>query len=152
MSYYFSYSAKALAKQLKDNLMTVTYEKLYNKNKLHCTMLYSNETYQENYNQLKLPNIEVCIKGIEFWQTDNGYVVVATLDSQEVIKMHNEIKEQLNIKHDKPFNPHITLQKLSPDEKSEMVKLEELSYLVGQKVQLTNFKFHIVEPKPKLKM
>lgn len=152
MSYYFSYSAKTLSKQLKENLMIVTYEKLYNKNKLHCTMLFSNDNYQENFNDLKLPNIEVTIKGIEFWQTENGHVVVATLQGEEVFQMHEEIKKKFNIIHDKQFNPHITLQKLSFDNTSEMVKLEELSYLVGKKVLLNNFKCHAVEPKPKLKL
>ena len=152
MSYYFSYSAKSLSKKLKENLMIVTYEKLYNKNKLHCTMLFSNENYEENYSELKLPDIEVTIKNIELWETDSGHVVVATLEGSEVFEMHKKIKENFNIEHQRGFKPHITLQKLASNQLSEAVKLEELTHLIGHKVLLNKFDFHVVSNKPKLKM
>lgn len=137
MAYYFSYSAKALSPVLKSHLNPKLYELLYNKNKLHCTMLYSSNEYQKEYSKLILPDINVTINQIDIWNTNDGFVVVAKVKGDEVFSMHEKIKKIFNIDPDRPFNPHITLQKISSLE--DAVDVEKLKFLIGLKVNLTKF-------------
>lgn len=153
MAYYFSYSAKKLSTKLKEITTPELYSKLYNKNKLHCTMLYNHGDFQEEYRTLELPQIEVNIIGIEVWKTEKGSVVVAKLSGQEVYDMQQKIVDTFNQTPERAFNPHITLKRMLSEEEflsvEEMVQLEALK---GYTVKLNKFEVTPVMPKPKLKM
>lgn len=153
MAYYFSYSAKSLSAKLKQIATPDLYSKLYNKNKLHCTMLYNQGLYKEEYKTLVLPDIEVTINSIEVWKTESGSVVVAKLSGQEVYSMAEKITQTFNIQPDKDFNPHITLRKIvSDDQFLTQEEMSQLEYLKGHTVELSKFTVVPIMPKLKLKI
>lgn len=153
MAYYFSYSAKALSSKLKEITTPELYSKLYNKNKLHCTMLYSHDDFQEEYRSLKLPDIDVTIESIDVWTTEKGSVVVARLNSPAVYSMHQKIVDTFNKTLDREFNPHITLKRmLTKEEFLNTQEISQLEALKGYSVKLKKFDVIPVVPKPKLKI
>lgn len=139
MAYYFSYNTKGLYPILQGNLPSNILDNLYSESKLHCTMLYSNGEYQKPYGKLKLPEVESTITEFSIWETFPGFVLVARLEDKELQEFHSFIKETFSLTHgNENFNPHITLQKA--DSREDLIPMEKLEFLIGQKVTLNSFR------------
>lgn len=154
MSYYFSYDAKELNKILKENLSKEDKGLLYNKNKLHLTLLYDTEDISnfENLNAIIFPDIKVKINNVISWKGYDRYYLVARIEDKELTKIHNELIEITGANHShEKFNAHITLQ--SSMSESELIDKEKLSFLLNHEVTLNNFR--LIDKgsllKPKLK-
>lgn len=154
MSYYFSYDAKELNKDLKENLQQEDKKLLYNKNKLHVTILYDKEDIAdfENLNAISFPNIKVKINNIVSWKGYDRYYLVALIEDENLTKIHNELIKITGAKHShEKFIPHITLQ--SSISENELVEKKKLSFLINKEITLNNFR--LIDKgsslKPKLK-
>lgn len=155
MAYYFSYDANQLYNTIEQNSVSNVIEKLYTKNELHCTMLFSNEEYQKQYNKLKFEPIEVEVKELAIWNNNGNFFIVAKIIGEKLYENHNKIKEEFSVRDDGNFTPHITLQKVQSEK--DLMDLTELQYLIGQKITLTGFrcipmKKKTIEPLKKLKL
>jgi 2'-5' RNA ligase len=154
MSYYFSYDAKELNKILKENLSKEDKELLYNKNKLHLTLLYDKEEISnfENLNAIIFSDIKVKINNVVSWKGYDRYYLVARIENKDLTNIHNELIKITGAKHShEKFNPHITLQ--SSINENELIDKEKLNFLINHEVTLSNF--HLIDKgsslKPKLK-
>lgn len=135
MAFYFSYDADQLDAVLNALPMHERLS-LYEKEKLHCTILYTNEIYSPKVKEILFPSIEVVIDSITTWNTVNGKVLVAILDSEKLYEYHNIIKENIS-SGNKQFIPHITLQKKEHHE--ILMDVEALEFLKGKKITLHHF-------------
>ena len=96
--------------------------KTYSSTELHCTVLYSKDIVEK----LDLPDDRVCtgyITEILSWQDHKDRTIfVASVDSDDLVLLHNQVVAQ-GLNHSYPeFNPHITLAK-DVDVSDQKVKL-----------------------------
>lgn len=151
MSFYFSYDAGSIHKVIEKNLEKEVVSKMYTEEELHCTMLFSDDSYKSEYNEVSYPEVKTTIQSLEIWQAHNGYVLVARLEDSQLKEYNQNMQDTMNIKDTHPtFKPHITIQKET--NKEDLCKVEKLTFLIGQEVLLNNFNCLIPKNKIKVKM
>lgn len=151
MGFYFSYDAGSLHKVIEENLDKSVVDKMYSEQELHCTMLYSDEEYKQEYGQASFPDVKTTIQSFEIWQSHNGFVLVARLDDTVLKEFNQIIRDNFGLVDSNPiFKPHLTLQKKI--NKEDLVDMKELDFLIGKEVFLENFNCLIAKNKPKNKV
>lgn len=138
MSFYFSYDADQLHTIIESKCSQEVMQKLYTKDELHCTMLFSNGEFQKEYNTLKFDKTTVTVKELAMWEHKGRFFIVAKIDGDKLYEYHDKIKETFNLKDDGDFLPHVTLQRTN--NKDDLININDLNYLVGHSIELKDFR------------
>lgn len=145
MSYYFSYDAGQLHSIIENKCPQEIMQKLYTKEELHCTMLFSNEEYKSEYTSLKFDKTLVTIKEIAIWKSKERFFIVAKIEGDKLYEYHNKIKDTFNIQNDEKFLPHITLQRTNNQD--ELIDVNHFQHLIGCSIELDNFNCILMKSK-----
>lgn len=158
MSFYFSYHCYQIDSLIKNEVINsnnlidgnspIELNKLYDREKYHCTMIHSNIDSEE-IPRIELPNIKANIKNVALWHDKDKYFLVAQLENDLLTLLYKQLKNKLNIANcftnDREFKPHITLQKSKQVE--DLYTPEKFHFLINKEVELE--KFHLVNKKNK---